>query len=534
MTRLRPPPSKLAPRVLALCLCAAWILLWRDGGTPQEAGSLAVTALPLEPDGLSIYRALLGKVAASFFLLSFALATGLFFALALAMLASRLGGRVARFTGWIGRMLAGVPPMGWALGAIVWLIQMRGLPVETLFPYEPPPESDTLALRIGRALWSWLVPVLVLAIPVLGAGLFSLTHKLSSLLHEPVVDRLKARGLRQSQILYRHLVPLLRVHLARLARPSAALLLGFDIPVEELLGFDGWGRLAAAKLLSPATSGHTLAAVFWSGGILLTAILGWLSLLDRQGLPQGAEQDFDPTERRSMRSAWCGAALVIALMLPVRWIIPEEIRGRVDGAFQAQSGEILRALGVSLTALMLVVAASVVMSLWHSRILGRGWAAALALTPLLTVLLFWEREGGRQWWAVVLVVTLPGIAACREVLGDSDDSNYIEASRALGQRRPGIWLRHVVPGILPALPGFALRHAGTVMMIFCVLDFYAASSNPSTWGGQMRLQAAHALDDPLAALAPAVLLMLLSLSFRLLSRAFGDGPPPSGASPLQP
>ena len=86
---------------------------------------------PLDPDGASMLRVLLGKVTASFILISCSLATGLSFALALAMGASWLGGRVARFTGWIGRMLAGVPPMGWALGAIVWLIQMRGLPVET-------------------------------------------------------------------------------------------------------------------------------------------------------------------------------------------------------------------------------------------------------------------------------------------------------------------------------------------------------------------------------------------------------------------
>lgn len=532
MTRLRPPPSKLPPRVLALCLAVAWILLWREGGSLVESGSLVVTAMPLEPDGVSAYRALLGKVAATFFLISLALATGLCFALALAMAASWLGGRAARFTGWIGRMLAGVPPMGWALGAIVWLIQSRGLPVETLFPYVPPGESDSLALQVGRILWAWIVPVAVLAMPVLGSGLFSLTHMLSQLLREPVVDRLKARGLPQSQILYRHLVPMLRVQLARLARPAAAWLLAFAIPVEELLGFDGWGGFAAAKLLSPRASGHALAAVFWCGALLLAAILGWLSLLDRQGLPHVAGQDFDPAERRSMRSAWCGAALILALLLPLRWFMPDNIRGEMEPALSVQSFEILRALGVSLAALAMVTVASALMSLARSRFLGRAWAAALALVPWLAVLLFWEREAGRQEWTLVIVAALPGVALCREVLGDADDSNFIEASRAMGQRPLGIWWHHVLPRLLASLPGLALRRAGTVMMMFCVLDFYAARG-ASTWGGQLRLQADRVLDDALPALAPAALLTLLGLSFRLLSRAFAAGPPDSGAASSQ-
>jgi ABC-type dipeptide/oligopeptide/nickel transport system permease component len=528
MTRLRPPPSKLPFRVMIVCLGVAWILLWRGGGSMAEAGALAITALPLEPDGLSTFRALLGKATASFFLISLAMATGLSLALALSMAASSLGGSAARFGGWMGRMLAGVPPMGWALGAIVWLIQIRGLPVETLFPYVPSAESDSVMLQAGRTLWAWAVPVAVLAIPILGTGLFSLTHKLTWLLHEPLVDRLKARGLPHSSILYRHLVPILRVQLARIARPCAALLLGFDVPVEELLGFDGWGKFAADLLLSPSASGPALSAVFWSGALLLTAILGWLSLLDRQGLPLEAEQEFNPAERRSMRSAWCGAVLILTLMLPLRWFVPENFRARIEPALAAQSFEILRALGVSLAALALVMAASALMSLSRSRLLGRGWVATLALAPLLVVLLFWEKEAGRQDLTIVLVVALPGIAVCREVLGDADDSNFIDASRAMGRRPLGIWWHHVLPGVLSSLPGLALRRAGTVMMMFCVLDFYAAPSS-ATWGGQMRLQADRVLDDPLPALAPAALLTLLGLSFRLLSRAFAEGPPTSGA-----
>jgi ABC-type dipeptide/oligopeptide/nickel transport system permease component len=531
MTRLRHPPSKLPPRVLTLCLAVTLALLWREGATLGESWSLVVGLLPLEPGGASALRLLLGRMVATFFLLSFALLAGLSSALALAMIVSRLGGRVARFTGWAARLLTGVPPMAWTLGAVVWLIRVRGLPVETLFPYQPAPESDSIALRLGRDLWAWIVPVLVLAIPVLGTAVFSLTHKLSSLLRDPVVGRLRGRGLRQTQILYRHLVPLMRVHQARLARPAAALLLAYDIPVEELLGFPGWGSFAAGQLLSPAASGRALAAVFWSGSLILTAVLAWLSLLDRQGLPQDAEQDSDPGQHRSARSAACGAGLMLFLLLPARWFVPEAMRGSFEIAQAAWTAEIARAVAVALAALATVVAASFLMSLLRSRLFGRGWAAALALTPLLVTLLFREKEYGRSWGAIALAVAIPGIVAFREAFRDADGSDFIEASRAMGQNRPGIWWHHVLPGALPSLPGLALRNAGAALMMFCVLDFYAGATT-GTWGGQMRAQAERALDDPVPALVPALLLALWSLSFRLLSRASGNGQPPPRTTPF--
>ncbi len=530
MTRLRPPPTKLPPRVLTLCVVIALALLWRGGGAAGDAWSLIPLLLPLEPDGVSALRLLLGRMIASFFLISFALVAGLSFALALAMLLSRAGRRAARAAGWLARVLTGVPPMAWALGALVWLIQMRGLPVETLFPYQPSPEADSIALRLGRTVWSWIVPSLVLAFPVLGAAVFSLTHRLIALLQDPVVDRLRSRGLPQVQILYRHLTPILRVHQARLARPAAALLLAFAIPVEEILGFDGWGSFAARTLLSPAASGRELAAVFWSGGLVLAGILGWLSLLDRQGLPEEVEEETDPRQQRSTRAAACGAGLMLLLMIPLRWLAPESIRGSFENAHLVWPSEILRALGVSLAALALVVGSSFLMSLLRSRIFGRGWAAALALTPLLAALLFWEKEFGRSGWLVAVAAAIPGIAAFRDAFRDADDSDFIEASRALGQNQPGIWLHHVLPGALPALSGLALRNAGAVMMMFSVLDFYSSPA-PATWGGQMRQHAERVLDDPLPALAPAVLLALWSLSFRLLSRASGCGAPPPRTAP---
>lgn len=529
MDRLRPPPTNLLARVLVLCGALALVLRWRQGGETGDVPAVLLGAVRLDAIGLGALRLLLGPVVSSFLLVSLALATGLSFALALAMLVSRLGARAGRFAGWLGVALTHVPPMAWALGAIVWLIRFRGLPVETLYPFPASWENDSPEWRMGRILWSWLVPAWVLATPVFGVALFSLTHRLGAMVSDPALGKLRSRGLTPSQILYRHFVPRLRVHLARLGRPCAAALLVADIPVEELLGFDGWGRMVASRLQSPAVDVGELAVLFWTGAWILAGVLGWLFLLDRRGLPQEAEELSDSSQRRSRRSVRCGWLLVLLLLVPPRWL------GAADMVFQeahhAAWLEIPRALAVALAALALMLGASWLISPARSRLFQRGWAAAFAIVPLPLVLLLWERQEDRNWMLVVLAAAVPGMTAFREAFRDADSAGFIEVARTLGQKPWRIWRLHVLPNAAPGLLQISLRQAGAVLLLLALLDFYSASAAPG-WGRMMRLGAERALDDPLPALAPAAWLALWSLSFRLLSRGFHAGPPETPTPPL--
>ena len=523
----------LAPRVLLICFVLAEMMVVLGGGTWRDALGLVLATFPLDAGGSSALRVLLQRICTSFVLITGALTVALSFAIAIAVLLSACGGRIMRFVGWAGRAVTCVPPMAWALGSMLLLIRVLGLPVETLFPYHPPATLDHFALQAGRELWAWLVPLLALTTPAAGAALFTMTHRLTALLHDPGIGKLKSRGLKRSQMVHRHFVPQLRVHLARLARPVAATLLAYDIVVEHLLGFDGWGRFVAAQILSPEMSPRALAVAMWTGGWMLAALLGLISLLDWRGLPLEAEEETDSAQRRSKRSAISGAALLLGLVSAPLLIGKLEAWTAVENAQLAWTFEIKRATIAVGGTLVLVLIAGFFMSLMRGRLISRGWAAALANAPLLVALLLWQRIEGTAMMAVIVSLALPGLAALRETFHEANESDFIEASLSLGRTRFGVWRSHVLPGTMPGLLNWTLRNVATALLVFCTLDFFSASYLPAqSWGRLLRDAAGGILDEPLPALAPALLVALWSLSFRLLSRAFRTEAPQPRTSPF--
>ncbi len=103
--------------------------------------------------------------------------------------------------------------------------------------------------------------------------------------------------------------------MARLARPAAAVLLCFSIPVEEIFGFDGWGHFVASRLVMSGPQTYALATAMWAGGWMLAGLLlasGWL---DRRDLPPSLEEINDHGQRPSILSAAMGVALLLVLMI---------------------------------------------------------------------------------------------------------------------------------------------------------------------------------------------------------------------------
>ncbi len=522
MDRFRPPPPRLPLRAWFFCVVLALALLMRVGASWDEALRFLVGQNSLEPDGQAAVHVLLKRTLLSFGLISFALAIGLSFALAGAMLVSRLGGRVSRFFGWLGSLVSAVPPMAWALGAIYFLIRVRHLTVETLFPFPAPVGGDSGMMHLVRSLWSWLVPALVLAVPVFGSALFSLTHRLSALLSNPKLIELKARGLGHSQIVFRHLVPLLRVHLARLARPCAAMLLAYDVPVEALLGFNGWGRFVAEKLAEPGANSAALASAFLFGGWMLASCLGWLGLLDKKGLPLVAEVTQESAHGSSRIAMLSGVGIALALITLPLWTRPYDLWPIFAESSAAWVFEIMRAAAVSLGALLLVLLCGPAMCLMRSWkwILNRGMAATMNMIPLLLTLLLFEHGMTRNWFVIIIAAAIPGIAAYRDAFRDEEQSALADAAHVLGRKDFDLWWHHLLPGALPGLLSWALRNTGNVLLTLAVLDFFSATGTTSSWGALMRIHADNILDDPLPALTPAIMLALWSVSFRLLSRGF--------------
>ncbi len=522
MDRFRPPPPSLPLRAWFFCVALAVMLLLRGGASWDEMLRFLVGLNPLGPDGESAVHVLLKRALMSFGLISLALAIGLSYALAGAMLVARLGGRVSRFSGWLGSALAGVPPMAWALGAIYFLIRVRHLSVETLFPLLAPAGGDSGMMHLARVLWSWLVPALVLAIPVFGTAMFSLTHRLSALLENPKLVELKARGLDHSQIVFRHLVPQLRVHLARMARPCAAMLLAMAVPVEELLGFNGWGQFVASNLKEPGANSAAMASALWMGGWMLAGCLGWLGMLDKKDLPFLAEVTPESSHGSSRAAVLSGVVIALALIAMPYWTRSYDLWPIFAEAHATWAFEIKRAAMVSLGALLLVLLCGPAMCLMRNWkwILNRGVAATMNVIPLLLALLLFDHGAARNWIFITIAAALPGIAAYRDAFRDEEQSKLADAAHVLGVRGFALWWRHLLPSALPGLLGGAVRNIANVMLMLSVMDFFSATGSASSWGALMRVHADDLLDDPFPALAPAVEFALWCVSFRLLSWGF--------------
>jgi ABC-type dipeptide/oligopeptide/nickel transport system permease subunit len=529
MNRLRQPPSHLVLRVLVLCLAFAVLLLWTGGGTITDAFRMASGSLPVLADGTSALHMVLPRSVKSFFLVLIALTAAMSFAMALALLVSLAGGRVLRIVGWLGRAMVGVPPMGWAIGAIVLLLRGWHLPVETLFPHQTPPALDSWMMRFGRVTWAWLAPALTLSLPVFGSTFFSLTHRLSALLESNGRTTLRARGLSRLSIIHRHFAPLLGVQMARLARPAAVLLLCFDIPVEEIFGFDGWGHFVASRLAMSGPQTYALATAMWAGSWMIAGLLlasGWL---DRRDLPPSLEEITDHGQRPSILSAAMGVALLLALLIlsgsgsqATAW--DQLMTSRVHWL-----SEVPRAFAAALLALMLVVLSVPLLlpSLRWRWLAGGGLIASLGLAPLFLMLLLWDHMHSWHWLAVGVVLAVPGLGALRAFFLDESHSGFLEASRAVGEGTFGLCYRHLLRLALPGLINWTLRTTASALVLFSVLDFYDRSLETGThsWGATMRAHQDDLLENPALALGPALWIALWCLSFRLLSRAFRTDAP---------
>jgi ABC-type dipeptide/oligopeptide/nickel transport system permease component len=530
MNRLRLPPTYLVLRVLALCLAFALLLLWTGGGSFMDAVSMADGSLRLLPDGTNALHALLSRSVKSFFLVLLALVIAMSFALALALVVSHAGGRVMRVAGWLGRALAGVPPMGWAMGGVVLLLRGWHLPVETLFPHQTPPDLDSVFMRVGRGIWAWLAPALALSLPVFGTAFFSLTHRLSALLESHGSTTLRARGISRSSIIHRHFAPLLGVQMSRLARPAAVLLLCFDIPVEEIFGFHGWGHFVATQLVTNEPQTFALATAMWVGGWMLAGLLAVAGWADRRDLPPSLEEVNDHGQRLSLLSTAMGVTILLLLMvLPTssEQTTPWEQLMVTHGYWW---GEIPRALIATLLAFVFVMLGVpfLLPSLRSRWLAGGGVISSVGLAPLFLMLLLWDHVHARSWLGVAVVLAAPGLGALRAFFLDETHSGFLEASRALGEDTFGLCYRHLLRLALPGLLNWWLRTAGTALILFSVLDFYDPSLQAGThasWGAAMRAHQTDLLEHPGLALGPALWIALWSLSFRLLSRAFHTDTP---------
>ncbi len=201
---------------------------------------------------------------------------GLLLALCLGVIvglrARQMGPRTEKFVALLGRALACVPVVVLAWGFISGWIGRLGWPLESLMPAQFP---DSHGAPFAHALWDFLAPALILALPLCG-----------EMIHAVIVDgretldldfSLRARGVPTSSRLWLHhlrqLLPLLRVRLQSLCLIAPVYL----IIIEDALHFIGWGDWMAQSLR--AGDAPAIALGFASGGAMLALLSAFLKLL---------------------------------------------------------------------------------------------------------------------------------------------------------------------------------------------------------------------------------------------------------------
>jgi peptide/nickel transport system permease protein len=98
---------------------------------------------------------------------------------------------------------------------------------------------------------------------------------------------------------------------------------------------------------------------------------------------------------------------------------------------------------------------------------------------------------------------------------------FVEASRAGGQRTRFIILRHIVPNILPVLLVYATLDFGNVILVFSVLSFIGLGAQPPApeWGLMTVQQEQYLVSAPWSPIVPALAILVVAVGFSLL----GDG-----------
>jgi peptide/nickel transport system permease protein len=132
--------------------------------------------------------------------------------------------------------------------------------------------------------------------------------------------------------------------------------------------------------------------------------------------------------------------------------------------------------------------------------------------------------GGGYLTAVGLYIVLISPYDARIVRGATLEQKprpYVESARALGLTRTRIMFRHVWPNVAPLEIGNAFLTFAWGLVALASLSYLGLGVDPATpdWGRMLSDGRRLLLENPLAALIPGLMLVLLAASMNLLGDA---------------
>jgi len=523
-------PSHLALRLLlvGLVLTAWW---WSRFGTAKgETTSLLADGVATALGSGHAWSELLPRMARTLGLVLGASALATTLGLALGLIISRCGLIAIHATAWVARALSFVPVVGVGWLIIAWLVNDAKLPIESLIPYTPPSHRDSASLALGRTLWAWLVPLWVLAAPMLGQWLAAVVRSLA--LAKPAREALASRaaGLPPA-MLARQGFAFAWTELRRHWLATTLHGLALTLWVEDLFGLPGWGAFTVNAIRSRLPD--NIAEALLTGSILVGVLAGIGHRLRGSDASDAsaAEAAVQAPPRSLFGSGTVLGSLTLALLAALclqpdpppwmtTWLLPW-LTSLLPDAWQRPVLDHAPALLTDLHHAGIAASWAALTTI----ILGTG-AALIAQVRALPRLRMLDTLA---WWPALILATILGspawmgvflgfAMACqwRDLLIAHHRCGYAQAAKAIGAPRRLRWLRHIVMPALQALAAWTLRATATAL-IWTVLSHYLHGA-PSGLGHHLASARSTVLADPGSAFWPAILAMTAALVLQALAQ----------------
>lgn len=214
---------------------------------------------------------------------------------------------------------------------------------------------------------------------------------------------------------------------------------------------------------------------------------------------------------------------------------PQHLLG-VDGNVRDQFSRIVYGTRVSLVIGLLVVliaatigtvlgAVSAFAGGWTDNIVMRVLDVILAFPVLLlaiSIMFVFEERSLTQAMIAIAIVSIPAYARIvRSAVLTLRETDYVEASRALGASNSSILFRRILPNALPPLIVLATLGIATAILDTAALSFLGLGAQEPTpeWGTMLGRERNQLFSAPHLVFAPGIAISITVLAFNLL----GDG-----------
>ncbi|MEU7839028.1 ABC transporter permease [Nonomuraea sp. NPDC049129] len=158
---------------------------------------------------------------------------------------------------------------------------------------------------------------------------------------------------------------------------------------------------------------------------------------------------------------------------------------------------------------------------WTDAVIMRVMDMLFAIPGLLVITVVVGLFGGGYWLAVIMLVVLTapgGTRVIRSSVLAQRNLPYIEAARTLGVPTRKLMFIHILPNILPNVVAAALLDFVGGLISLSSLSFLGLGSPPgaSDWGRMLAENRGLLGQNPWAAIAPALLLIVAAFSVTVL------------------